>query len=118
MDESGSAIRIFYKSRVIVPAKEKKVRKTMNNKREWVTNCDTINSVGKASTKGFYIIKGKRVFRDFIELIVESGCTLAVTDNGWFNDSMIMNYIKHFNNLTEPIGDYRLLILDGYCENP
>jgi DDE superfamily endonuclease len=52
-----------------------------------------------------------------MELIVESGCTLAVTDNGWSNDSMAMNYIKHFNDSshsTEPIGDYRLLILDGH----
>jgi hypothetical protein len=114
MDESGCGIGISHKSRVIVPAKEKEVRKIMDGKREWATNCDTINGVGKASIKGFYITKGKRVFRDYIELIVESGCTLAVTDNGWSNDSMAMNYIKHFNDLTEPIGDYRLLILDGH----
>jgi hypothetical protein len=90
MDESGSAIEISYKSRVIVPAKEKKVRKIINSKREWVTNCNTINSVGKISTKGFYITKGKRVFRDLIKLIVESGCTLAVTDNEWSNNFMVL----------------------------
>jgi DDE superfamily endonuclease len=114
MDESGSAIGISYKSRVIVPAKEKKARKIMNDKREWATNCDIINGVRKASTKGFYVIKGKRVLRDLMKLIIELGCTLVVTDNGWSNNFMAMNYIKHFNDLTEPIGDYRLLILDGH----
>jgi hypothetical protein len=49
-----------------------------------------------------------------MKFIIELGCTLAVTDNGWFNNFMAMNYIKHFNDLTEPIGDYRLLILDGH----
>ena len=81
MDESEYAIRIFYKSRVIVPAKKKEARKIINSKREQIINCDIINSVGKASTKNFYIIKGKRVLRDLIEFIIELGCTLAVTDN-------------------------------------
>jgi hypothetical protein len=34
MDESGCGIGISYKSRVIVPAKEKEIRKTINGKRE------------------------------------------------------------------------------------
>ncbi len=81
MDESGYAIRISYKNRVIVPAKEKEARKTIDSKREWATNCDIINSVGKTSTKDFYITKDKRVLRDLIEFIIESDYTLAVTDN-------------------------------------
>jgi hypothetical protein len=43
--------------------------------------------------------------------IIESGCMVTVTDNGWSNNIMAINYIKHFNKYTEPIGDYRLLIL-------
>jgi hypothetical protein len=54
------------------------------------------------------------VFRDLINYIIESDYTIAVTDNGWSNDIMAMNYIKHFNKHTEPIGDYRLLILNGH----
>jgi hypothetical protein len=66
---------------VIVSGKKKKIKKIMNGKREWAINYDTINSVGKASIKGFYIIKNKRVLRDLIKLIVESDYTLAVTNN-------------------------------------
>jgi hypothetical protein len=113
MDESGCAIRISHKSRVIIPAKEKEAIKSMNGKREWATNINTINNIRTAS-KGFFVIKGKNVLRDLMNYIIESDCTITITDNGWFNNIMAMNYIKHFNKHTEPIGDYRLLILDGH----
>jgi hypothetical protein len=113
MDESGCALGLCHKSRVIVPAKEKDAIKSMDGKREWGTNIDSISGIGKAS-KAFIITKGKHVLRDLIEPIVESGCTLAVTHNGWSNDEMAMAYIKHFNKHTEPIGEFRLLILDGH----
>jgi hypothetical protein len=80
MDESGYIIRISYKNRVIIPAKEKKIIKFMDSKREWTININIINGVGTAS-KGFFVTKGKNVFRDFINYIIESGCTIAVTDN-------------------------------------
>jgi Tc5 transposase DNA-binding domain len=60
MDEYGCGIGISHKSRVIVPAKEKEARKTMDGKREWAIV--TINGVGKASTKGFYILKASASF--------------------------------------------------------
>jgi len=72
MDESGCAIGIFYKSRVIIPAKEKKIIKFMVGKLEWAINIDTINSVGTVS-KGFFVTRGKNVFRDLINYIIESG---------------------------------------------
>jgi hypothetical protein len=113
MDESGCALRIYHKSRVIVLAKERDAIKSINRKREWGTNINSISGIGKAS-KAFIITKGKYVLRDLIEPIIESGCTLAVTHNGWSNDEMAMAYIKHFNKHTEPIGEFRLLILDGH----
>jgi hypothetical protein len=113
MDESESAIRISYKSRVIILAKEKETIKSMNRKREWAININTINGI-ETIFKGFFVTKSKNVLRDLMSYITESGYTIAVTDNGWFNDIMAMNYIKHFNKYTEPIRDYRLLILDGH----
>jgi hypothetical protein len=81
MDESGCAFKICYKSRVIVSAKEKEAIKSIDRKREWGTNINFISGIGKAS-KAFIITKGKYVFRDLIEFIIELGCTLAVTHNG------------------------------------
>jgi hypothetical protein len=67
MDESECVIGISYKSRVIVPTKEKEAKKTINGKREWVTNIDIINGIGKASIKGFFVTKGKSVLRDLMK---------------------------------------------------
>jgi hypothetical protein len=85
MDESESTIGISHKSRVIIPAKKKKAIKSMNGKREWATNINTISGVRTAS-KGFFVTKSKNVLRDLMSYIIESGCTIAVTDNGWSND--------------------------------
>jgi intergrase/recombinase len=60
MDESGCAIGVSHKSRVIIPAKEKEAIKSMDGKREWATNIDTISSIGIVS-KGFFVTKGKNV---------------------------------------------------------
>jgi hypothetical protein len=81
MDESRYAIRISHKSRMIIPAKEKEAIKSINNKREWATNIDTISNI-KTASKGFFVIKGKNMLRDLISYIIESDCTVAVTDNG------------------------------------
>ncbi len=113
MDESGYIIEVSHKSRVIILVKAKEVIKSIDDKREWVINIDIISGI-KTASKGFFVIKGKYVFRDLMDYVVESGCTIAVTDNGWFNDLKVMNYIKHFDRYTELIGDYRLLVLDGY----
>jgi hypothetical protein len=81
MDESGYIIKVSYKSRVIISVKEKEVIKFMDGKREWATNIDIISGVGTAF-KGFFVTKGKNIFRDFMSYIIELGCTIVVTDNG------------------------------------
>jgi hypothetical protein len=44
---------------------------------------------------------------------------LAVSDNGWTNDELGLDWIKHFNRHIESrtTGAYRLLILDGYSSH-
>jgi hypothetical protein len=81
MNESGCAIGISHKSRVIIPAKEKEAIKSMDGKREWAININIISDIGTAS-KGFFVIKGKNIFRNFIDYIIELSCTIAITDNG------------------------------------
>jgi hypothetical protein len=65
---------------VIIPAKEKKAIKSIDGKREWATNIDIISGVGTVF-KGFFVIKGKNILRNLINYIIESDCTITVTDN-------------------------------------
>ncbi len=39
---------------------------------------------------------------------------MACSDNGWSNDEIGLEWLKHFNKYTRPVGAYRLLVLDGY----
>ncbi len=59
-------------------------------------------------------MQGAQVFRDLMEAMVKLGATLAVTYNGWSNDEMALEYLKHFYRYARPIEVFRLLILDGY----
>jgi hypothetical protein len=49
-----------------------------------------------------------------MEVMIKSGATLITTHNGWSNDEMALEYLKHFHRHARPIGIYRLLILNGY----
>jgi hypothetical protein len=80
MDESGYAIRISHKSRVIIPVKKKEAIKSMNSKREWATNIDIISGV-EIISKGFFVTKGKNVLRNLMNYIIELDYTIAVTNN-------------------------------------
>jgi hypothetical protein len=44
------------------------------------------------------------------------GIKLEVSDNGWTNNTLGLEWIKHFNKHTRDrvVGTYRLLILDGH----
>jgi hypothetical protein len=54
------------------------------------------------------------VFCDLIEVILKSGATLAYSHNGWSNDVIALEYLKHFHKYAKPIRVYRLLILNGH----
>jgi hypothetical protein len=113
MDESGSGLGLIQKSYIISPEEEKDARIFADTNREWATLIETINAIGKA-LKPFFINKGAHVLRDLMKAMIKSGATLATTHNGWSNDEMALEYLKHFHRHARPIGVYRLLILDGH----
>jgi hypothetical protein len=113
MDESEACLGLTQKSYIISPEEEKDARASMDANREWATLIETINTIGKA-LEPFFINKGAQVLRNLMEAIVKSGATLAVTHNGWSNDEMALEYLKHFHRHTRPVGIFRLLILDGH----
>ncbi len=54
------------------------------------------------------------VLRDLIKIIIKLGATLAAIYNGWFNDEMALEYLKHFYRYIRSIGVFRLLILNNH----
>jgi hypothetical protein len=85
--------------------------------RDWVTTIECINALGW-SIPPFVILLGKlhqaSWYRDLL-----ADWVIALSDNGWINDGLGLEWIKHFNSYTEScaVGAYRLLILDGYSSH-
>ena len=113
MDESETAISVEQKSRIILPAEKKDVFAKQDGNREWGTMIECIRVIG-GDILLFFIYKGKHIFRDLAELISHSRATLACSENGWSNDEIGFEWLKHFNKHTTSTGAYRLLILNRY----
>jgi hypothetical protein len=84
--------------------------------REWVTVIAGINAAGW-SIPPFLIFAGKyHLSAWYEEAEIPRDWAYAVSDNGWTNNELGVEWLKHFNAYTEArtIGARRLLILDGH----
>jgi hypothetical protein len=106
MDEEGAGLESTQKSYIIGPAEEKDARLLIKKNREWATLIETISAIGE-SLKPFFVNKGMYVLRDLIEAMLKSRATLACSHNGWSNDVIALEYLKHFHKHAKPIGVYR-----------
>ena len=80
MDESGSAIDIKQKLKVILFSEEKKTFAKQNRNREWVIIIKIIRIISE-DIPPFLITKEKYILRDLAELIYQSRATLVYNEN-------------------------------------
>ncbi len=115
IDESGNAIGIEQKLNVILSNEKKEAFAKQDENREWATMIECIRVIN-GDIPPFLIIKGKYILKDFAELIRQSRVTLVYSDNGWSNDVLGLEWLKHFNKWIRrvTVGGYRLLIFDGH----
>jgi hypothetical protein len=84
--------------------------------REWVTVIAAINAAGW-SVPPFLIFAGKyHLSAWYEEAEIPRDWAIAVSDNGWTNSKLGVDWLKHFNAHTKArtVGARRLLILDGH----
>ncbi|KAJ8112653.1 hypothetical protein OPT61_g5026 [Boeremia exigua] len=84
--------------------------------REWVTVIAAINAAGW-SVPPFLIFAGKyHLSAWYEEAEIPRDWAIAVSDNGWTNNELGVEWLKHFNAYTKArtVGARRLLILDGH----
>lgn len=92
----------------------------MLDEREWLSVLVCVNASG-LSIPSFYIFKGKRFRRNYIERC-ESGATMAMQPRAWMTSFLFSKWISHFVKSVEPLGgvspDRRhLLIFDGHVSH-
>ena len=84
--------------------------------REWVTVIAAINAAGW-SVPPFLIFAGKyHLSAWYEEAEIPRDWAIAVSDNGWTNNELGVDWLKHFDAYTKArtVGARRLLILDGH----
>lgn len=83
--------------------------------REWATLIAAINAAGW-SIPPFIILTGQYHLSAWYEAEIPRDWVIAVSDNGWTNNKLGVQWLKHFNAYTQTrtIGARRLLVLDGH----
>jgi hypothetical protein len=116
-DETGFAMGLIATSKVVTGAERRGRPKLVQpGNREWVTVIDAINGKGW-SVPPFVILKGKVHLRSWYEIEgLPRNWRLAVSDNGWTNDLLAVDWLQHFHEHTigRTRGAKRLLIMDGH----
>jgi hypothetical protein len=83
--------------------------------REWVTLIQAINAAGW-TVPPFLIFAGKYHLSAWYEEDIPRDWAIAVSDNGWTNNEIGVEWLKHFNTHTKTrvVGTCQLLVLDGH----
>jgi hypothetical protein len=116
-DETGFQMGVIGSMKVVTGA-ERRTRPNLiqPGDREWVTVVQSICAAGYA-TPPFIIYKGRvHISAWYEEADIPRNWKISVSDNGWTNNALGLEWLKHFDAHTEArqVGGYRLLILDGH----
>jgi hypothetical protein len=116
-DETGFQMGIIGSMKVVTGA-ERRARPELvqPGDREWVTVIQSICAGGYAIPP-FIIYKGRvHISAWYEEADIPYDWKLSVSENGWTNNMLGLEWLKHFDKHTKArqVGSYRLLILDGH----
>lgn len=117
-DETGFQMGVISTSKVITASERKgRPRTTQPGNRKWVTAIEAINAKGW-SIPPFIIFDGKLHQTTWYQSGIPATWRIAVSDNGWTNDELGLEWIKHFHENTKHCkGKWRLLIFDGHSSH-
>jgi hypothetical protein len=116
-DETGFQMGVIGSMKVVTGA-ERRTRPELiqPGDREWVTVIQSICAAGYV-TPPFIIYKGRvHISAWYQETSIPRNWKLSVSENGWTNNALGLEWLKHFDAHTKArqVGGYRLLILDGH----
>lgn len=115
-DETGFQMGVISTSKVITTSERKgRARTIQPGNREWVTVIEAVNAKGW-TVPPFVIFAGKLHQMTWYQAGLPATWKIAVSENGWTNDELGLQWIQHFHQNTEHVrkGKWRLLIFDGH----
>lgn len=116
-DETGFQMGVITTVKVVTGTEKRgRARTVQPGNREWVTVVHGINAKGWAIPP-LIILKAKLHQRTwYTNNDIPQDWRLAVSENGWTDDKIGLEWIQHFHKHTQSRtkGQWRLLILDGH----
>jgi hypothetical protein len=116
-DETGFMMGIIMAGMVVTGSeKQGRPKSVQPGNREWITVIQAINAEGQ-SIAPFIIGAGQYHLANWYrECNLPGDWVIATSQNGWTNNQLGLEWLKHFDRSTtnRSTGPYRLLILDGH----
>ncbi|EMT65575.1 hypothetical protein FOC4_g10001844 [Fusarium odoratissimum] len=116
-DETGFMMGIIMAGMVVTGSERQGRPKSVQpGNREWITVIQAINAEGQ-SIAPFIIGAGQYHLANWYrECDLPGDWVIATSQNGWTNNELGLEWLKHFDRSTtkRSTGPYRLLILDGH----
>ena len=116
-DETGFMMGIIFPGMVVTTSDGLGRAKLIQpGNREWATVIQAVSSYGYAIPPFIILAAQYHLANWYQECDLPATWRIATTDNGWTNNEVGLDFIKHFNSHTasRTKGSYRLLILDGH----
>jgi hypothetical protein len=117
-DETGFQMGVISTSKVITTSDRKgRPRTRQLGNRQWVTAIEAVNAKGWAIPP-FIIFEGKLHQMTWYQTGIPETWRVAVSDSGWTNDKLGLEWIQHFHENTKHCkGKWRLLLFDGHSSH-
>ncbi|OBS16612.1 hypothetical protein FPOA_27274 [Fusarium poae] len=115
-DETGFMMGLIQSGMVVTGSERQGRPKSVQpGNREWITAIPAINAEGQ-SIPPFIISSGQYHVNWYRESNLPADWVIATSQNGWTNNELGLEWLRHFNRLTakRSVSLYRLLILDGH----
>jgi len=116
-DETGFQMGVIGSMKVVTGSERRsRPQLVQPGDREWVTVIQSVCAAGYA-TPPFIIYKGRvHISAWYEEASIPRNWKLSVSENGWTNNALGLEWLKHFDAHTKArqVGVYRLLIMDGH----
>jgi hypothetical protein len=118
MDEKGCMKGIGERAKVILPKSEAQAYSNQPGNRDWVSIIECVNTTGFVLPP-FIIFQGKKILQGWAGEVQDKRTCLAVSENGWTDHSLALEWLQHFHTITEPrrVSKYRLLLMDGHSSH-
>ncbi|KAF4443607.1 hypothetical protein F53441_11390 [Fusarium austroafricanum] len=116
-DGTGFMMGIIMAGMVVTGSERQgRLKSLQPGNREWITVIQAINAEGQASAP-FIVSAGQYHLANWYrECDLPGDWVIATSQNGWTNNELGLEWLKHFNRSSAKRSNsrYRLLILDGH----